>query len=207
MTTLYQKIIYCPIMNHALGDRKTCMLRDLLLENASGKILEIGFGSGLNLPHYPGTVHEIHAIDTHCFASAAQSTITVHFEKIPAEMLGFPDDSFDTVVSTFTLCSVADVSKVLQEVRRVLKPGGKFLFIEHGKSWNKVMIAVQQLSNPFFRALAGGCNVNRDFLRELENSGLKIEILRHIRSVKQPISGFYYFGMAIKTSIIEQGEK
>jgi ubiquinone/menaquinone biosynthesis C-methylase UbiE len=184
------------MMNRSLGDHKTSMLRSELLARASGRILEIGFGSGLNLPNYPESVHEIYAIDCHSFAVVTQSPIMVHFNLMPAETLGFADKTFDTVVSTFTLCSVFNVPKVLQEIKRVLKPAGEFLFLEHGKSWEKGMIAIQNISNPLFRIFGGGCNVNRDLMGDMEKSGLKITSLRRIRCPELRISGFYYMGYA-----------
>jgi len=197
MRSFYKTKILFPLMHLSIGNCETGELRKTLLAQASGAVLEIGFGSGLNLKYYPAAVSEIEAIDPSQAAyPIGVDTPVVHFTAMAAEALDFEDDSFDTVVCTFTLCSVTDVAQVLREVRRVLRPGGKFLFLEHGKSWYPEMSWIQNLANPFYRVLACGCRVNRDVPGELVKSGFQLNSLQKIRAKRQPISGFYYLGMA-----------
>lgn len=199
MISFYRKKIFFPMMNSSLGNPQTGGLRSQLLAQACGSILEIGFGSGLNLPYYPDSVRSITAVDPVQFDLASlRPNFEIHFKQMASENLQFNEATFDTVVCSFTLCSVADTAQTLSEIRRVLKPGGRFLFLEHSISWVKPMAWVQHLANPFYNLLACGCNVNRDIPEIVARSGLKIESMRHVRVWRQPISGFYYLGSAVK---------
>lgn len=193
----YKTSVFFPLMNRAIGDRETGKLRTQLLAQACGEILEIGFGSGLNLSHYPATVRSLVAIDPIQVAvPIVPGMPQVQFKVMSAEALQFPAASFDTVVSTFTLCSVDSVPQTLQEVSRVLKPGGKLLFLEHGKSWIKPLAWLQNLLNPFYVILACGCHVNRDIASEIANTRLQVEHVQRLRFANQPVSGFFYQGAA-----------
>lgn len=163
-------------MNRPIGDCETGKLRARFLAQACGDVLEIGFGSGLNLSHYPAAIRSLIAIDpTRVAAPVVPGIPQVQFKVMSAEALQFRAASFDTVVSTFTLCSIADLPQTLSEVRRVLKPGGKLLFLEHGKSWIKPLAWLQNLLNPFYVVLACGCHVNCDIASEMANSGPQVE--------------------------------
>ncbi|GAP21423.1 class I SAM-dependent methyltransferase [Leptolinea tardivitalis] len=199
--TDWKNTCFYPMMNRAMSTPIYANLRKEVLSTASGNILEIGFGSGLNLPYYPADVHAITAVDVSRTEPAARrSDLAVDFHQTPAESLPFPDGTFDTVVSTFTLCSVSDVQRSLAEIRRVLKPGGRFLFAEHGRSWNKGMVWVQHLTNPLYRLFAAGCNVNRNFPVEFTRSGLIVTAMRQVYNPEESISGYYYIGSALKVT-------
>jgi ubiquinone/menaquinone biosynthesis C-methylase UbiE len=201
MTSSYKAKIYYPLMKRSIGDEETGELRRRFLAQASGDVLEIGFGSGLNLPYYPDSIDAITAIDPNEVPIESTGRPAVHFERMSAGALRFEANRFDCVVSAFTLCSVAELRLVLNEIKRVLKPGGRFLFLEHGKSWFPAAVALQTLANPFYRVLACGCRVNRDILSAITGSGLQISTVDLIHIPHLPISGYYYLGSAVKTGM------
>jgi ubiquinone/menaquinone biosynthesis C-methylase UbiE len=137
------------------------------LVNTGGEVLEIGFGTGLNLPHYRDSVQKIDAVDVnlamYTLASKRieKSEISVTNHVLFGEDLTMEDSSYDCVAYTFTLCSVPDVSKALFEIKRVLKPGGIF-FIEHGLSDTSKVQVWQHLLNPLQKIIGDGCHLNRD---------------------------------------------
>lgn len=137
------------------------------LARAQGRVLEIGCGSGLNLLLYPAGVTSLIGIDPAqrllemARRTAANSHLQVTLLKASAEALPVEDRSVDTVVSTWTLCSIPDVRRAWQEVRRVLKPGGCFLFVEHGLAPEPGVRKWQQRLTPCWKALGGGCHLNR----------------------------------------------
>lgn len=184
-------------MNLRLGTPQVGVLRRETLDSAKGNVLEIGFGSGLNLPHYPENVKEITAIDpTPAWSGQTGNLTNLSIFKMSAETMDFPDQQFDTVVCTFTLCSISKPAAALVEIKRVLKPGGRLLFIEHGKSSNVIIVALQHLTNPLYRWIAFGCNVNRDMVKLLTENGFRIEKLKIVHT-RYPISGVYYCGVAV----------
>ena len=161
-----------------------------LLTQASGATIEIGAGTGLNLPHYPPSVTRLVLIepDPHMARRlrrrAAGSGHTVEIIEATAGQLPLPDASFDTAVVTFTLCNVPDERAALGEIARVLVPGGRLLFLEHVRSADPV-IAAKQDSMPFPYPLIG-CHPNRDTLAEIEASPLAVESARGGELPKAP---------------------
>jgi len=144
-----------------------CQRRELLAQ-AGGKILEIGFGTGLNLPCYPRDVRQLTTVDPNPGMSRLaqqrlkKSRIAVDQRLLGSEQLPFAADTFDCVVSTFTLCSIADVGRALAEARRVLKSGGRLLFLEHGLSPEPGVQHWQRRLNWLQGRLADGCRLDRD---------------------------------------------
>src|SRR5205814_6829731 len=131
------------------------------LEQVSGDVLEIGFGSGLNLPYYPSTVTRVVGVDpSHTAAHLARKRIAaspfkVEFVGLSAEKIPVPDATFDSVVTTFTLCTIPDVANALREMHRALKPGGRLHFVEHGKSDDPAVEQWQQRLNGFQQKVFG----------------------------------------------------
>ncbi|HEX2981396.1 MAG TPA: class I SAM-dependent methyltransferase [Anaerolineaceae bacterium] len=198
MLDFYNTKIFYPLMNRRLGKAQILRLRQETLLPAYGEILEIGLGSGLNLACYPAKVHSITAIDVvPSDRLPLDAGIQIQFQLMSAEKLNFPDASFDCVVSTFTLCSIPAVHAALAEIYRVLKPQGKFIFLEHGRSANKWMGAMQDLLNPFYNLLACGCNINRDVLEMITSSGFSM-VSPRVTLCGLPFSGLYFSGVAIK---------
>ena len=157
--------------------------REQALASVSGKVLEIGFGTGLNLPHYPSTVTWLtaiepgHLLDKRVADRSANVAMPVEIFRYRAEALPWEDQRFDYAVSTWTLCTIGDPLRALREVRRVLKPGGKFVFLEHGRSDDPKVAKWQTILNPLQRVFACGCNLNRRIDRLIEDGGFTVEQL------------------------------
>ena len=157
--------------------------RQRALAPIAGKVLEIGFGTGLNLPHYPSTVTWLtaiepgHLLDKRVADRSANLAMPVEILRYRAEALPWEDQRFDYAVSTWTLCTIGDPLRALREVRRVLKPDGKFVFLEHGRSDDPKIAKWQTILNPFQRIFACGCNLNRRIDRLVEESGFTVERL------------------------------
>lgn len=155
--------------------------RRSLLAGASGRVLELGAGTGLNLPRYPAGVEVVFTEPDPAMAKRLRRRVGARAKVVaaPAEQLPFPDASFDTVVATLAFCTVADVPAALAETRRVLAPGGRLLFLEHVRAEPGTSSARWQrrLRRPW-RVLACGCNCDRDFLAELDRAGYVVDELR-----------------------------
>jgi SAM-dependent methyltransferase len=161
---------------------------------ANGKILEIGGGTGANLEFYPPGAdltfvepnpHMAHRLERNAAKQGKLITIVPGF----GESLPFEDASFDTAVTTLVLCMVSDVEKVVSEVRRVLKPGGRFLFYEHVVSAHKGIRILQGLLNPVWKFATTGCNLNRDLSGEIERAGFSnVDFRRFSLSVGVPVT-------------------
>ena len=176
--SFYHHFIFPRVLDLAMSSRLLRKPRDRTLAPARGRILEIGFGTGRNLRHYPPTVKRIEAIDPDLdldrlsMPRIARAAIEVDFHHLDAAHLPFEEARFDTVVSTFTLCSIPDVVHALGEIRRVLKPGGQFLFLEHGRAPDPAVARWQDRLNPAWMPLAGGCHLNRPMRALVEEAGL-----------------------------------
>jgi SAM-dependent methyltransferase len=168
----YSEVIFPRLCDLLLNRPSVARLRRDLLAAARGDVLEVGFGTGLNLPHYPARVHRITAVDPnpgmHRLARrrARRAGVEVDQRTLGGERLPFDGGAFDCVVSTFTLCSIADVGQALNEVYRVLKPGGRLLFLEHGLSPEPGVQKWQRRLNGLEMRLADGCRLDRN-MREL----------------------------------------
>jgi ubiquinone/menaquinone biosynthesis C-methylase UbiE len=178
--SFYHHYVFPRVLDLVMSSRRLHGPRDRTLAAARGRILEIGFGTGRNLSHYPPTVKRIEAIDPDTdldrlsMPRIAHAAIKVDFHHLDAAHLPFEEARFDTVVSTFTLCSIPDVVHALGEVRRVLKPGGQFLFLEHGRSPEPSVARWQDRLNRAWMPLAGGCHLNRPMRALVEDAGLAI---------------------------------
>jgi ubiquinone/menaquinone biosynthesis C-methylase UbiE len=178
--------------------------RHSLLRQVSGEILEIGVGSGLNLEHYPKNVRRISTIDPSVGMSKllsrriADSGMDVDHHVRPAEAIDFQDATFDCVVSTWTLCSVTDVARVVAELYRVLKPGGRFVFLEHGLSDNPSVQKWQRRLN-WLQRIVAGCRLDLN-VRELliHQPFASVEINNFIFERALETHGTMYRGVATK---------
>jgi ubiquinone/menaquinone biosynthesis C-methylase UbiE len=177
---LYHHCVFPYLLDAAMGSRVLAQPRRRTLARATGRILEIGFGTGRNLPYYPPSVSRIEAIDPdadldrYSQPRIAASSIAVDFHHLDAQHLPFEDARFDTVVSTLTLCSIADVAHALGEVKRVLKSGGQLLFLEHGLSPEPAVARWQRRLNPLQNRLGGGCHLDRDAVALVREAGLQL---------------------------------
>jgi ubiquinone/menaquinone biosynthesis C-methylase UbiE len=180
-------------------------LREALLQLASGEVLEIGFGTGLNLRHYPTTITRLSIVDPATLLPAkvarrmAAAPYPIQTTHVTAENLPFPDRQFETVVSTWTLCTIPDPVLALHEVGRVLKPGGRFLFLEHGRSDDRTIAVWQDRLNPIQNVMGCGCHLNRQIDRLITQSGLSIAHLDRFSMQGVPrLVGEMYRGTATK---------
>jgi ubiquinone/menaquinone biosynthesis C-methylase UbiE len=177
-------------------------MRTRALEPARGRILELGFGTGLNLSHYPPSVREITVVDpSPGMAAIAQrrmeaSGVKVDHHQVSAESLSFDTASFDSVVCTLTLCSIPNVRAALAEVWRVLKPGGQFLFLEHGRHADAAVAKWQDRLNPLWGAVFDGCHINRDIAQLVNAAGLELNSIDHPHMRAPRIAGYVYLGRA-----------
>jgi ubiquinone/menaquinone biosynthesis C-methylase UbiE len=189
--SFYHHNVFPWLLDHALRHRSFSEPRRRTLAPASGRILEIGFGTGLNLRYYPSTVGRIEAIDPdvdldrYSGPRIAASNIEVDFHHLDAEHLPFEDDRFDSVVCTLTLCTIPDVVHALGEVRRVLRPGGQFLFLEHGLAPDAAVARWQARLTPIWKPLAGGCHLDRPIRNLVAQAGLALD----------PVSNYYLAGL------------
>jgi SAM-dependent methyltransferase len=165
--SVYRDRILPRLIDRACGTADLRAWRERTLEGLHGEVVEIGFGSGLNVQHYPGEVELVHAVEPAGTAlRIARDRIDAHpvsveEHELDAEQLPLPDHSCDGALSTFTLCTIPDVAAALAEVRRVLKPGGQFHFLEHGLSPDHRIATWQHRLEPFQRRVAGGCHLTR----------------------------------------------
>ena len=180
---LYADHIFPRLMDRVMRTPPFQKQRQEVLAQVYGNVLEIGFGTGLNLPHYPNTVTWLTAIEPgHLLAKrvaerSANLAMPVEIFRYRAETLPWEDQRFDCGVSTWTLCTIRDPLRALSEIRRVLKPGGKFIFLEHGRSEDPKIARWQNILNPFQRLFACGCHLNRRIDRIIEDSGFTVEQL------------------------------
>ena len=180
----YAKHIFPRMMEWLLSAEQQLTERRRTLAPARGETLEIGFGTGLNLAHYPAAVTSLTIIDNAQMLperverriAAAPMPVT-KMQLDAGSRLPFADGTFDSVVSTWTLCSIAHVSSALKEIRRVLKPEGQFIFMEHGRSDNPGRARWQDRLNPIQKVIGVGCHLNRPIDRLIEDAGLRINAL------------------------------
>ena len=178
--------------------------RKQLLQNVSGDVLEIGFGTGLNLPHYPETVTSLTTIDPNAGMGAIaqkridDSAIPIETKPLSGENLSMSDASFDNVVCTWTLCSIPNVKKALSEAYRVLKPGGRFFFIEHGLSNEPGIQTWQNRLTPIQRVVADGCHLNRKIDELVQAAFDEVEVTEFYGKELPKVMGYFYQGVATK---------
>jgi ubiquinone/menaquinone biosynthesis C-methylase UbiE len=189
---LYRSRVFPVLMNAAMNSKENRAIRSRVCAALEGTIVEIGFGSGLNVPHYPGGVHTVHAIEpvARAFKMASERIdaghATVHLAGLTGEQMDVPSASADAVVSTWTLCSIPDVERALGEIRRVLKPGGSFHFVEHGISPNAKVARLQRRIEPIHKRLACGCHLTRDIPAIVTSAGFVITSMTAFQHPKEP---------------------
>ncbi len=203
---LWSDLVVQPVMDWALDTPQMAALRREQLADATGRILEIGFGSGLSIDCYPEHVHGIVAVDPsagrrrRAAPRISGSGRTVHYETLRAESLPFDDESFDAVVSAFTLCTIHDVDRALAEVHRVLRPGGRLLFLEHGVSPDRGVRRMQKVLNPIQKLLAEGCELVKDPTALIESAGFHVDRRRSFYDEGVPrYIGWFTLGSASRT--------
>jgi SAM-dependent methyltransferase len=199
----YSDRLFPAIYDSVMGMTSLGEPRSRVLSAVRGRILEIGIGTGLNLPHYPGHVERITAIDPNpgmlrkLGLKQPKSRLQLEIACASVDALPFPDASFDTVVSTYVLCSVPDRARALSEILRVLRPDGQLVFLEHGLSPEPRVAKWQRRLNSIQRRLAVGCQLDVPVSSELETAGFSFESLHsgyHPKEFK--LHGYLYQGVA-----------
>lgn len=201
---LYNDRILPYLIELSMADAILGSYRREVLADVSGDVLEIGFGTGLNLPYYPDQVRQIVTVDpnpgVHRLAQQRidASPITVDHRMLSGEALPMADHSFDSVVSTFTLCSIPKIEQALAEIYRVLRPGGRFFFVEHGLSDEPSVQVWQHRLTPLQKRIAGGCHFDRDMGQLIEQQFDQVELEAAYAHKVPKFAGYFYRGVAVK---------
>ncbi|MFN3511509.1 MAG: class I SAM-dependent methyltransferase [Phenylobacterium sp.] len=204
MASFYERRILPKLLSCACSAPPMMKQRAKIVPQAEGRVLELGIGMGLNLAFYdPDRVTSVSGVDPspelRALAQGAphDPRLTVEVVEGAAEALPFPDASFDCVVCTFTLCSVQDPARALSESRRVLKPGGRFLFCEHGLAPDPGVARWQRRVEPVWKRLAGGCHLTRPVAGAVAQAGLTVERMDSMYLPRTPrILGWNEWGAA-----------
>jgi ubiquinone/menaquinone biosynthesis C-methylase UbiE len=191
------------LTNVLLGNAEFGKVRRQACAGLGGDVVEIGFGSGLNLPHLPSEVTGLWAVEPSGTATRlaarriADASTPVHLAGLDGARLDLPDDRFDAALSTMTLCTIPDVEGALRELRRVLKPGGVFHFAEHGIAPEPKVAHTQDRFNGMQQRFAGGCHLNRDIAALLAAAGFEVPELRNFFLRGPKAWGYMYVGRAV----------
>ena len=191
-------------MNFACSASPNQKQRQKIVPEATGEILEIGFGGGLNVPFYdPSKVKKIWALEpSEGMRRMAQPAVNgtdmdIEFIELPGEQIPLDDNSVDTVLVTYSLCTISDSEAALQGMRRVLKPQGRLLFCEHGKAPDENVARWQTRLNPAWSRIAGGCQMNRDIPALINEGGFNIEIDERMYIPGAKVLCYNYWGSAV----------
>lgn len=201
----YDKYILPHFLNCACGSQPVKYQREKVVPMAEGLVLEVGIGSGLNIPFYDAAkVDRILGLDPSeelnrmALKVAEQKGIPVDFILGGAEDMPLPDNHVDTVLVTFTMCTIPEVAAANKEMLRVLKPGGKMIFCEHGLAPDVKVSKWQSRLDPVWGKIAGGCHLNRDIPRLIKNAGFEIETMEQMYLPSTPkFAGYNYWGTAV----------
>lgn len=201
----YSEVVLPKLLNSSMSQKVFELKRPQVLAKAKGVVLEIGSGSGLNFKYYPSTVAKVFGLDNNpgmnklARKNASTAPVSIEIVTHNGEQLPFDVETFDTVVSTWTLCSIDRVERTLNEIRRVLKPDGKFIFIEHGLAPDTKTQVWQRRLTPIQKKLAGNCHLDRPIRQLIESQAFKIEAIKEYYWEKEPkITGYTYEGVACR---------
>jgi len=199
----YRDRVFPKVVNAACNTAETRHVRAAVCAPLVGEVVEIGFGTGLNLPHLPPAVSKLYAVDPMrrgrelAAERLAASSVPVDFVGLDGQSLPLGDDSVDTALCTWTLCTIPDPIAAVRELRRVLRPDGRLHFVEHGASPDVKVRRWQDRLNGVQRVVACGCNLNRDIVSVLGAGGMTVEHLDTSYLPREPkILGWTFRGVA-----------
>jgi ubiquinone/menaquinone biosynthesis C-methylase UbiE len=203
---IYDKYVLPKILSFTCNTKPINYQRKKIIPSATGFVVELGVGAGANFRYYkPEKILKVIAIDPSSELNilareeAKKYNIEIQILNQSAENIPFEDNSIDTVVSTYTLCSIPNPDQTMREVYRVLKPNGVFLFSEHGRSPDRFTVFIQDQVEFFYPFISGGCHCNRDIKKVISNSNLEFQSLdTTYLPGTQKFLGFNYWGTAIK---------
>src|SRR5664279_2362809 len=193
------------VLDVAMSRRELTAIRARVAASLDGDVLDVGFGSGLNVPHYPAVVTRVRAVDPATVGRrlaakrVASSGVPVEYVGPDGQELSQESASIDHALTTWTLCSIPDVDRALREIRRVLRPGGSFHFVEHGRSPDRKVAGWQDRLTPFQRRVAGGCHLNRPIDQLVRNAGLELIRLENYYANGPRPFGYMFEGVATKS--------
>lgn len=200
---LYNRFVLPRLLHVACGARPVARQREKIVPSARGRVLEIGVGSGLNLPFYdPERVERLWGLDPSpemirlAAKAAAGAPFEVELLRAGCEEIPLEDNGVDTVLTTYTLCTIPDAASALREMARVLKPGGRLLFCEHGLAPDANVRRWQNRIDPFWGRISGGCHLNRDIPELLRDGGFEVERLDTMYIPGWRPATFNYWGSA-----------
>jgi ubiquinone/menaquinone biosynthesis C-methylase UbiE len=200
----YENRILPRMIDTACGAGPILKQRAKVVPHAKGRVLEVGMGSAINLSFYnPEQVEMVWGLEPsegmrrRAAPRLENAPFPVEWLGLPGEEIPLDDDSADTVLLTYTLCTIPDFKKALGQMRRVLKPGGQLLFSEHGEAPDESVRKWQDRINPIWKRIAGGCHINRPIPKLIEEAGFKIEDIDSMYLPNTPrIAAFQYWGSA-----------
>ena len=201
---IYQDQVLPRVTDAVMGRREFIPIRERVSAALGGEVLEIGFGSGLNVPHYPAAVTRVRAVDPATAGRrlaahrVAASPVPVEYIGLDGQELPLDPASVDHVLTTWTLCTIPDAERALSEVYRVLRPGGSLHFVEHGRSPDPRVARWQDRLTPLQRRLAGGCHLNRPIGRLMADSGLGLTRMDNYYAKGPKLFGYMFEGTAIR---------
>ena len=203
---LYEKFVLPKLCDKCCGTKPINYQRNKVVPLAKGVVLEVGVGSGLNIPFYnKNNIEKIIGLDPSeelnflAKKVAKKNNIEIDFIISGAEDIALPDNSIDTILITYTLCTIPDLDNSMAEIKRVLKSDGKFIFCEHGIAPDQNIVKWQTRINPIWKALMGGCNINRNIPKIISDGGFDITNINEMYLPSTPkIVGYNYWGIAEK---------
>jgi ubiquinone/menaquinone biosynthesis C-methylase UbiE len=199
---VYERYFLPRLIHWSMQSRMATAERRKVIPLASGTVLEVGVGSGLNLPFYGPNVRRLYALDPSrelwkmACKRLREAPFPVECLAVSAERMSLTDNSVDTVVSTWTLCTIPDPSLALSEIRRVLKPDGQLIFVEHGRSPDPGVEAWQNRLTPVWKRVAGGCHLNRRIDALIADAGFDITRIERGYSRGPKLITYFYKGLA-----------
>ena len=204
--SFYDKYILPKVLNCTCASKPINYQRDKIVPLAKGAVLDVGIGSGLNIPFYNKTkIKQLYGLDPSkelldiAKSVAKEKKLEIEFLECGAESIPLPDKSIDNVLITYTMCTIPDVAISNSEIMRILKDDGKLLFCEHGLAPDKNIAKWQKRINPLWSKIAGGCNLNRDIPNLISSSGFKILNMEEMYLPGTPkFAGYNYWGVAKK---------